>query len=138
MAHQQGKKTKSYFKIEHAYNLLLKGLGVPDIVKIFDEDYGLSYAQTTRYIREAQADIRRLSEIRKEEALEKQLHRYDSLYHEARESDDLKAAIDALKRIDSLKGLDVRKVDVTSGGDKITSVTVEFILPTEKKDENKS
>lgn len=132
--HQKGKQAKGYLKIEHAYNLLLKNTPIPDIHKVFKEDYDLSVSQTSVYIRQAQADIKRLAEGRKEEMLERQLHRYDSLYAETREAELYKEALLALQQIDKLCGLTINKMDVTTGGDKITGITVEFVLP-KKEDE---
>lgn len=122
-------------RVNKVFDLLLKGFSHADICRYASENakWGVDERTVDRYIAAATADIKKRSEIRRDEELGKALEQLRFLYQQCVLVKDYKAALSIRKEISELMGLYPKKqVDITSGGERL--VAPQIFLPEVEED----
>jgi len=108
-------------RVGNTLELLLRGYARSKIVEITTNNYKVCEKTADTYIAKAKELIKENTSVTKDEMVALAAARYNDLYEKNYDSSDLKEARMVLDSIIKLFGLEQpSKVDVTSGGDKIT------------------
>jgi hypothetical protein len=108
-------------RVGNTVELLLRGYARSKIVEITTNNYKVCEKTADTYIAKAKELIKENTSVTKDEMVALAAARYNDLYEKNYDSSDLKEARMVLDSIIKLFGLEQpSKVDVTSGGDKIT------------------
>lgn len=121
--HKGGRKSTGpeYQKrIDEAIELILyKGYGFDEFCKVYSNNYDVS-ARTAQTVWVVCKDIlKKRSEAKQEEIISNQIGRYMDLLERAREDGNKRVEREVLWDISRITGLDQRKVDITSNGEKL-------------------
>ena len=128
MASQATKAIKAQ-RINQVVTMLQQGMYRWEIVNQLSKEWQCSERNVERYM---EASYKLLSIHYDKDVLENILSKYDMLYKRSINSGDNKLAVRILDSIAIVKGLKVNKSDITSGGEKINPVNINFINPNGK------
>ena len=107
---------------------LKKGLSRTSIFEHLTKELELSSSYAYQLIREASEEFESRSVVNFGKDLAIDIERFEVLYEKAIKAGDKKEAREVLKEISKLKGHYKERLDITSGGDKLTTI-INIIKP---------
>jgi len=133
------KKEPTYKKqdlINKVVELSCSGVSQPEIMNWLLTIGGLQIAYCYVILREAKPIIlTTLKDIAKDR-LEETIVKMEKMYQEALDTKDKKLALDIQKEINKISGLHNQKIDLTTNGESINSITTIKLIEIKKEDNN--
>jgi hypothetical protein len=107
-------------RIDEAIEMILyKGYTFEEFQKIYADAYNVSTRTATRVWSACKAILKQRSEAKQDEIIANQIGRYMDLLDRAREDGNKRVEREVLWDISRITGLDQRKIDITSNGEKL-------------------
>ena len=92
------------------------------ILDYLQNELGYGTTQSYEYIKMAKEVIRENYDANRPEAINEAVGQYEEMIRLAKKEGNLKVWNDLKKELNKLQGLYTEKIDITSGGDKITEI----------------
>jgi len=133
------KKEPTYKKqdlINKVVEMSCSGISQPEIMNWLLTIGGLQIAYCYVILKEAKPIIlATLKDIAKDR-LEETIVKMEKMYQEALDTKDKKLALDIQKEINKISGLHNQKIDLTTNGESINSITTIKLIEIKKEDNN--
>jgi hypothetical protein len=107
-------------RVDEAIEMILyKGYGHEEFCKIYTHNYNVSFRTAQKVWAICKDILKKRSEAKQEEIISNQIGRYMDLLERAREDGNKRVEREVLWDLSRITGLDQRKIDITSNGEKL-------------------
>ena len=136
MARKKDPKYKKQDLINKAAELSCSGTLQQEIIQWLMNEGECQIAYCYEILREAKPIIMETLKDISKDRLEKTIADLEKMMAEAKAIGDKKLALDIYKEINKIAGIGTQKVDITTGGDKINTISVIRLIEIKKEDED--
>lgn len=136
MARRKDPKYKKQDLINKTVEMSCSGTLQQEIIQWLMSEGGCQIAYCYEILREAKPIIMDTLKDISKDRLEKTIADLERMMAEAKGAGDKKLALDIYKEINKIAGIGTQKVDITTGGDKISTISVIRLIEIKKEDED--
>jgi hypothetical protein len=117
--------------IAHIINLrLVENWSTKSLLDLLQSKLGYSKTQSYEYVKWAREEIKDRYKATNDAMVEEAIYQYEEMLEIAKNRKDLKVWNDLRKELNKITGIyTADKIDITTGGDKITDINIKIIKP---------